>query len=397
MDAHLLGRFTCDTSVTTVASLLYFDQVHTMTLFAPRAHSEEVDEAVARLRPLMGAGAQSVIELDHPPEGARSRDILWLLYAGQKGEASRLLDTFGVLIKAGVLTSAIYDNNLSGASELRATMLQNLRTMIGRVVRHTDALVTNVQLRDTIDHSDSFIYVIPELIKILDDINPRFLDSTHPKAFKHYRALAYVADLAITSLYCNALKRPIAYNRSHYGLLQRMIELKILHPDEIETPTKSDVAQRLTATTLRKIPVLYPRSLEALIELRNVLSDELADFRRSLDDVAEDLVYAKHGHITHRDIEYAVDSKIVRPVMRLEKRLQNPGREVLKHLATTGSFITQAVSFGVAMMSGLGAVGAPLLAASAGLLTASLQTKFDRAKDIRGSGLGFIIGVKARA
>src|SRR5947209_821079 len=106
MEAELLGRLTCppinehldtstDLTVSTVASLLYFDRVHTTTILPPMVrgdpHFEAPHKAVDHFfQRLATPGESSVIfDWNSLPKGTSCREALWVSYAPCVQELSR--------------------------------------------------------------------------------------------------------------------------------------------------------------------------------------------------------------------------------------------------------------------------------------------------------------------
>ena len=93
MEGHLLGRFTCppindrfllsnDLDVRVVASLLYFEVVHTGAVFPPLLRDQQnAHEAIDRVRRRMrNSGSSLLLNVRDLPKGVSGRDLLWVSY-----------------------------------------------------------------------------------------------------------------------------------------------------------------------------------------------------------------------------------------------------------------------------------------------------------------------------
>src|SRR5205814_131958 len=97
-------------TVSTVASLLYFDQVHTMTIFNPipdgTPHSQMMDAAMKHLIQGLGSGSWVTLDFNNLPHATCCRDALWayhLCYVKINGDLGGFWDNFDSLIKEQVL------------------------------------------------------------------------------------------------------------------------------------------------------------------------------------------------------------------------------------------------------------------------------------------------------
>lgn len=377
--------------------MLYFEVVHTGAVFPPLLRDQQnAHEAIDRVRRRMrNSGSSLLLNVRDLPKGVSGRDLLWVSYGSCVDQVFAVGKAYDQLQKEGVIRTWSYCKREE--TDHYEFMKKDMAGMLKAFVRSLDQFIQNDDIFQIENESDSYAYVIPELIESLDDVVPEMLDSTDPTVVRACLAIPALVDFVANCEACSGIGRPIVYGPMQRKMLERLSKAGALSKVSSNTlPDKARLAHGLTATVLRKIPLVMPKSTDALLEIRQALSDELHEFRAALDDIAADLAHAKKGDVTNYDIEYEVDVRIQRPLRRLERRLEKPGLEIGKNLLSTGSFISQAVSFGIATMTNLGAIGTPLLTLGAGLLAAAFQTKTKRAEAIRDSGLSFIIGAKTR-
>ena len=211
-----------------------------------------------------------------------------------------------------------------------------------------------------------------------------------------YIPLAKIEAVAL-SLYAQSLAAN-AFGLSSVASSEAVADLheSVLHLlDLVDQPSRrsSDgtdaIASRVVAQTLVALPVVAPRSLDALLEIRHRLAAELAAFRGSVDEVVRDLRYAKT--LDARDIEHVVDHKFRRPVEDLRRRFAAPTRDILRNLVTTESVAGYAASFSTTMISGGEVATAQALAALSAIGVSALKTHFERQKQISDSSVAFLL------
>lgn len=155
-----------------------------------------------------------------------------------------------------------------------------------------------------------------------------------------------------------------------------------------ETSVASSLANRLLATAFLALPVILPRTLGAIAEIRSSLADSLDQFRAHLDDLASELIYTES--LNERDVQHAVRKHLVRPVQELSRQLAHPSRAVARNLLTSPSIITGAIAFGTAILSGA-PVLAPVLAGLSATLSAALKARVDQQDMVASSKVGFLV------
>jgi hypothetical protein len=158
-----------------------------------------------------------------------------------------------------------------------------------------------------------------------------------------------------------------------------------------EKPSDKDlVALRLFAETLTQVPAVIPRSPQAILELRQQLKEELEEFRNGVKYGATDLLQESDPP-TQAKIQHIVETRFVRPLDKLNRRLAHPNKELLRNLVSTNSVVASGLTFGLTLLTGGTGLLAAFLGAVAPLFTTALKTKFDRDKAIDESGVGFLI------
>jgi len=223
-----------------------------------------------------------------------------------------------------------------------------------------------------------------------------FFEKTDPVSQLAFMDAAFMLDVFHQTLLSTILRQPIlVYENAHIQIREKF--LSTISEGKGNTPSTPDqdrVALSLFTETLRhplhRLPIALPRSPEAILELRNQLSEELDDFRQALQYAARDFLYeASTGPVSEEKIKQIADKNFMRPVEKLERRLRHPGREMLRNLFTAPPWATAAISFSVSALAGSLAASTILgaLGATAALIA---KTKVDRAKAVEDSDVAFL-------
>ena len=158
-------------------------------------------------------------------------------------------------------------------------------------------------------------------------------------------------------------------------------------------PTGSSMAPiEIMSTILATFPAIKARSANAVLELRHDLQAELMELRDRIQDIATDIADAPDSTVS---IQAEVERRIHRPVRDLTRRLSRPGRDLARNLFSNQSFLTAAITM-AATYASTPPISTATLSLSVPLLASSLQTLFDRKRQIDQSGVAFVMRAIAK-
>lgn len=141
------------------------------------------------------------------------------------------------------------------------------------------------------------------------------------------------------------------------------------------------------------LPCIVPRSLEALIEVREDLTTELSDLRYHLQRVATDLAYAER--LSAHQIRQAAEVEVLRPLHDLRRRLRHPTRRLATNLFTGGPFVGATLAYVASQAIGDASLSS-FVATIAAVAVAAAKTESDRVETINQSPVAFLLKASAR-
>jgi hypothetical protein len=159
------------------------------------------------------------------------------------------------------------------------------------------------------------------------------------------------------------------------------------------SPPHERAQLNILTEALVALPCIVPRSLEALIEVREDLATELSDLRHHLQRVATDLAYAEK--LTAHQIRQAVDVEVLRPLRDLQRRLRHPTRRLATNLLTGGPFVGATLAYIASQAIGDASLSS-FVAAVAALAVAAAKTESDRVETINQSPVAFLLKASER-
>lgn len=297
---------------------------------------------------------------------------------------------------AGITNDAILDAESVGSDSESL----NINAVLAGFVANYDAFKewpSNKTESETFDASfrdaDGLGMTGWHLRTILAQTNPALLRSNDAARKGEFFREAFLLDVHYQTVLSTILSLPVvSFDEAHLRL-RGNYAAKLSAPlvTEERAAGPENLAIHLVAETLSKMPAIIPRSTEAILELRQNLAEELAEFRQSIRNVASDLIHTS-GPVTQKQIEYAVDKNFARPLDKLTRRLAHPNRDLRRSLVTTPAVMTGAVSFVLTTMTTGGSLSSSLFLAAAGAaLSAAVKARIDRKKEEEQSGVAFLL------
>lgn len=394
-----------------LASLLYFD---TVTLGTPGLPQElglpTSDEALAdldRIRSERGPGAIYAFLLHGDFSGLSVGDVATLSFLRYWYDRDKFLKSYTPLIDAGVIRTislaAINDEARSQAEFVGSDQLDNINmfgALSGYVV-HADALKRRLKeesqkavLQTTITDTDGLGFHAWYLRSILASENPDYLTTSASARLGEFYHEAVLLDVHHQALISTIVGTPlVSFEQDHIRMRSAYISrVEDLNQDQNKPSDVESLAVQVMAETLSQLPAVIPKSVEALLELRSKLAEELVEFREAIKHAAID-IHQGDKEPDERQIKNFVDHTFQRPVTKLSRRLSHPNRDLMRNLITTESVVSGAVAFAMICGSnpGQSAALSALGGVAAGSIVAALKTRTDRSKEIETSGVAFLL------
>lgn len=395
-------------AIETAATLLYFETVTVGRLGDPGdmelGSPEEALEEVERIKQRRGARAVSAFNQEGKFSGLNLEEVAALSFVRYWYDVAKFHKNYGSLIDADVvrpvsLTGITNDLILNAESVGSDIEWLNMKSVLAGFVAKHDAFKrwpNNRTEREIFEaallDADGLGMTCWYLRAIIGQTNPALLQSEDVARQGEFFREAFLLDVHHQTVLSAILALPIvSFDEAHLKLRGNYAaKLSTTLAAEEGMAGLESLAIQLVAETLGQMPTIMPRSTEAILELRQTLAEELAEFRQGIRNAASDLIHAS-GPITQKLIAYTVEKNFARPLDNLTRRLAHPNRELLRSLLTTPAAMGGAVSFAVASI-GTGGNLLSLFAAAAGaVLSAAAKARIDRKKDVEQSGVAFLL------
>ncbi len=390
-----------------VASLLYFDSVYCPTLATVPEIGPELQSSIpgpvqlARLARDPRVARLLAGKADH---GLTINEWVGVYLAGYIRARKEFEDEYTPLWKENIVIPLSFCKALQNLDSSKPAEHRTVRgwahAFVDQVVPHLAAVIPERQeyadyanwVVDVYQTSSSIAVAAAYVREALEHAGAqRFLASDRVFDLAIFSRIVLLFDVFCRRILTGPL--PTITACEGYLHLQELMAREVFvwqTESGLEHSRQQSIAHKIATHCVAELPVPFPRSIEAIIHVRQALAPELEAFRTVVTDAAENVLLSDRDSPANIHGEFTM--KLARPLRDLRRRLGSPNRELIRNLVSNQSIITAvAVSLMAGASTGINDVSAAILGIAAPTLTAAIRTLLDRGQDIRRSGLAFLL------